>query len=311
MAYDSIIPDAFPAMYEDEWRVALQQLRSRLESFVNVEIMNGEGKRFQKIAAVESREITTRFGDTNPEEVDLEFRWLHVDFKDSAHIVDRREAIQLGEIGSPHSQILRLQLAAAGRDRDATFINGILGNAASGKRGETPIPLPADQTIPVNFVAEGTPVNSNIGLDKILEGLRRFGVSEVMGQDVERQDSATLIITHNQIPALLREEKFTSTDYSEIRRLHTGTVISLMGVSIVAINPSLLPYDADNDIRTCVMFARDAVVFGVAENPQSWVDVLPGKKHDVQLRTEWGWGALRLYDEGVLRILCDESPPAA
>jgi hypothetical protein len=49
------------------------------------------------------------------------------------------------------------------------------------------------------------------------------------------------------------------------------------------------------------------VVFGIAENPQAWVDELPTKRHDVQLRTEWGWGATRLDDEGVIEIPCDES----
>lgn len=310
MAFDSIIPDAFPDQYQDEWRLELQQLSARLESYVNTEIVNADGKRFQTIAAVEAREITTRFGDTNPEEVDIEFRWLYVDFKDSQHIIDRREALQLGSIGSPHNQILRLQRSAAARDRDKTLIDGILGPVASGKNGTTPIPLPASQTIAVNFVGEGTQINNNLDSRKILEVLRMFGVAEVMGQDVENGDSATIVISHNQIPSLLRDEKFTSADYSEIRRLHSGTVISLMGMSIVCVSPKLLPYDPVTDVRTCVAFARNSVVFGIAENPTSWVDVLPGKKHDVQLRSEWGWGVVRLDDAGVIRILCDESPPA-
>lgn len=309
MAYDGIIPDAFPRLYEDEWRLELQQLSSRLEAYVNTEVIHGEGKRFQKIAKVEARSITTRFGDTNPEEVDIEFRWLYVDFKDSQHIVDRREAMQLGAIGSPHSQIMRLQLAAAGRDRDKTLVDQILGPVATGKNGNVPVSLPAGQTIAVDFTGS-TAANNNLDSRKILEALRRFGVANVMGQNVENQDSATLIITHNQIPSLLRDTKFTSIDYSEIRRLHTGTVISLMGMSIVCVSPEILPYDSVTDYRTCVAFARNSVVFGIAENPTSWVDVLPGKKHDVQLRSEWGWGAIRIDDEGVLRILCDESPPA-
>jgi enoyl-[acyl-carrier protein] reductase I len=51
-----------------------------------------------------------------------------------------------------------------------------------------------------------------------------------------------------------------------------------------------------------------SVAFGLAESPQAWVDVLPGTRHDVQLRTEWGWGATRIEDEGVITIVCDESP---
>ena len=75
---------------------------------------NGEGKRFQRLASFEVRDITTRFGDTNPDDIDIEFRHLFVGFKDIAHIIDRREALQLGGVGSPHSAILRNQLSAAG-----------------------------------------------------------------------------------------------------------------------------------------------------------------------------------------------------
>lgn len=311
MAYDSIIPDAFPNIYEDEWRLAHQQLTARLAPFVNVETVNGAGKRFQTIAQVEAREITTRFGDTNPDEIDIEFRWLYVDFKDSAHIIDRREALQLGTIASPHAQILREQKAAAARDRDKTLVLGILAPAASGKNGNVPIPFPTSQNIPVNYVPVGTPVNSGLTFDKILEMLARFGTANVMGQDVENQTTAVLVIEHRHIPMLLRETRFTSADYTEIRRLSSGHVISLMGVAIVAVTQGILPYDSATDISGVLAFARDSVVFGVAEEPMAWADVLPGKRHDVQLRTEWGWGALRLHDEGVLIIYVDNSPPAA
>lgn len=304
MAYDSVIPDAFPALYSDEWRLGLQQLTSRLESFVNTEVIHGEGKRFQRIAPVTARQIDTRFGDTNPDDIDIEFRWLYVNFKDSAHRLDRREALQLGAVGSPHSQVLRLQLAAALRDRDKTLIDGIRGSVQSGKTGGTAIPLPAAQKIAVDFGSSGT--NNNLTFKKILEIMRLFGVSEVTGQDVDNQSPATLVISHNQIASLLKEAQFTSSDYSEIRRLHTGEVVNLMGMAIKAVSPALLPYDSGTKVRSCYAFARNSVVFGIAENPQVWVDELPNKKHDIQLRTEWGWGATRLEDEGVIEIPCDE-----
>lgn len=303
MSFDSIVPDAFPNLYSDEWRLGLQQLTSRLDSYVNTEIIHGESKRFSKLAPVTARQITSRFGETNPDDLDIEFRHLYVGFKDSAHILDRREAMQLGAVGSPHAQILRLQLAAAGRDRDKTLIDAIRGTVQSGKTGGTPIPLPATQKIGVQFGNAG--VNSNLTFNKILELSRMFGVSEVTGQDTENQSAATIVLSHNQIASLLKDARFTSTDYSEIQRLHTGKVINLMGLSIKAVSPALMPVTAA--VRSCYAFARNSVVFGIAENPQAWVDELPTKRHDVQLRTEWGWGALRLDDEGVIEIACDEN----
>jgi hypothetical protein len=250
---------------------------------------------------VTARQITTRFGDTNPDDIDVEFRHLYVNFKDSAHILDRRETMQLGSIGSPHSQIMRLQLAAAGRDRDKTLIDALGGSVASGKTGGTPIALPASQQISVSLGA----ANSNMNFEKFIEACRLLGSNDVAGQDVENQSPLTLILSHNQVAALLKLDKFTNADYG-LQRLMSGEVVNFMGVAIKAVSPSLLPYDAGSKVRKCYMFARNSVIFGFAENPQAWVDELPTKRHDVQLRTEWGWGALRLDEEGVVEIPCDE-----
>lgn len=304
MAFDATIPDAFPQLYSDMWRLQLQQLTSRLDSFVNTEIVHGEGKRYQKLPSVDARQITTRFGDTDPEDIDVEFRWLYVNFKDSAHRVDRREAMQLGSVGGPHSQILRLQLAAALRDRDKTLIDGIRGNAQTGKTGGTAVALPADQKIAVDFSSAGT--NNNMPFEKLLEVMRLMGVKNVAGQDVDQVSPVTVIISHNQVASLLKQPELTSIDYSEIRRLHSGQVINFMGMAIRAVTPDLLPYDSGTKVRSCYAFARDSVVFGIAENPQAWVDELPTKRHDIQLRTEWGWGCSRLDEEGVIEIACDE-----
>lgn len=303
MAFTNIVPDAFPLLFADQWRLGVQQLTSRLESYVNTEIINGESKRYQTLASVAARQITTRFGDTNPDDLDIEFRHLYINFKDSAHILDRREALQLGSVGSPHSQVLRLQLAAAGRDRDKTLIDGIRGTVQTGKTGAVGVALPAGQQISVSLGA----TNSNLNFEKILEVNRLLGAASVTGQDVEGNSPVVLVISHNQIAALLKEPEFTSSDYSELRRLHTGEVINLMGMSIKCVAPDLLPYDSGTAVRKCYAYARNSVVFGIAENPQAWVDELPTKRHDVQLRTEWGWGATRLDDEGVIEIPCDES----
>jgi hypothetical protein len=301
MAYDSNIPDAFPNLYSDQWRLGVQQLASRLESVVNTEIVNGESKRYQKLPSVAARQITTRFGDTNPDDLDVEFRHLYVNFKDSAHIVDRREVLQLGSVGSPHSQIMRLQLAAAGRDRDKTLIDALGGTVASGKTGGTPIVLPATSKVGVSFAAN----DSGFTFEKFIESCRLLGSADVAGQDVENQSPLSLVLSHNQVADMLKETEFTSADYG-LQRLMSGEVVNFMGVAIKAVSPALLPYTSATKVRMCYMFARNSVVFGIAENPQAWADELPMKRHDVQLRTEWGWGALRLDEEGVIEIACDE-----
>lgn len=307
MAFDSVIPDGFPDLYTDQWRLELQQLQSRLAPFVDIVPMNGEGKRFQRLPKVNKRNITTRFGDTNPEDIDVEYRWLYVNFKDCAHRLDRREALQLGAVGSPHSEILKLQAAEAGRDMDETLVDDIIGTIQSGKTGSGSITLPSAQTIAVDYVDSGATANSGLTFAKLLEVATRFGVSQVFGQDAEMRSQAAIAISPRQLKNLLLEEKLTSADYG-LRRLMSGEVVAAFGLAIKVVDPNILPYNSGTDVRTCVAWARNSVKFGVAENPTAFVDELPEKRHDIQLRTEWGWGATRLDDEGVISVLCDESP---
>jgi hypothetical protein len=308
MPYDSLIPDGFPSIYADDWKLQFQQLSSRLAPFVNIDTLHGEGKRYQRLPKQEARAITTRFGDTNPADINAEYRWCYAAFADSAHIIDRREAMQLGAVGSPHDAIMRLQLAAARRHMDEVLIDALGGATASGKTGGTPISYASEcEEIAVNFVDSGSPANSGMTFAKLLEVSTRFGLADVTGQDVEGEYSACVVMTHRQIKNLLLEEKLTSADYG-MRRLQEGQVVQFAGMAIKAVTPNLLPHNAGTDVRTCYAFVRDAVAFCQAESPTAFVDVLPGKRHDVQLRTEWGWGAARLDGDGVIGILCDESP---
>lgn len=308
MSFTSTIPDGFPNLYDDQWRIEMQQLESRLAPFVDAIPLNAEGKRFQRLPKVEARQITTRHGDTNPDDIGTEYRWLYPNFKDSAHILDELEVKQLGSVGSPHPQILKLQLAAARRDQDATLINGVLGDVQSGKTGATALTFASEcDTIAVDYVDSGSTANSGMTFAKLLEVSTRFGLADVAGQDVENQFMACVALTHRQIKDLLREEKLTSADYG-LQRLMTGQVVAFAGMAIKAVNKDLLPYNSSTKVRTCVAFVREAVAFGKAMEPYARVDVLPTKSHSVQLRSVWGWGCTRLDPDGVIAINCDEEP---
>lgn len=308
MAFDSSVPDGFPNQYDDEWRIEMQQLDSRLAPFVDTFPLNAEGKRFQRLPKVTARQITTRHGDTNPDDIDAEYRWCYVNFKDSAHILDELEVKQLGSVGSPHVQIMKLQKAAARRDQDKTLIEGIRGTVQSGKTGSTPISFASEcASIAVNYVDSGTAANSGMTFSKLLEVSTRFGLADVGGQDVENSFAGCVVLTHRQIKDLLREEKMTSADYG-LQRLLTGQVVGFAGLAIKAVTPDLLPHNVATDVRSCYAFAREAVAFGIAMDPYARVDVLPQKSHAVQLRSVWGWGCTRLDGDGVIEILCDESP---
>ncbi len=304
---NSSVPDGFQLQYADEWAIGLGQRASRLQSYIDVVPISGESKRFQRIQGVTSRRLTERFGTSNPDDVLTEYRWLDVHMDKAVHRMSRLDALMLGSSGSPHEAVLKAHLQEAGRQMDATIIAGCLDGVRAGKTGGTTIALPATQNIGVGFVNSGSPVNSGLTFAKLLEIATRFGIDQVTGQDVEDQSQVCLIISHRQANNLMQEQKLTSSDFG-MQRLMQNEIVNFGGMSIKAVAPFLLPYDAVTDIRTCVAFAREAVVFGMAESPISRVDDLIDGDYDVQIYSSWGWGACRKIDEGVITIACDESP---
>ncbi len=307
MAFTSNIPDGFALQYSDEWTIALAQRASRLQAYIDVEPIHGESKRFQRIEGATARRVTSRFGNTNPADVNTEYRWLDVHFDNLAHRLDRREGIMLGQVGSPHNAVLRSHSQEAGRQMDATIINGCIGDVRAGKTGGTTISLPAGQAIAYNFVDSGSATPSGMTFAKLLEIATMFGISQVTGQDIEDHSEATVILSPRQVKNLLLEQKLTSSDYG-FQRLASGQIVNAFGLAIKSVAPHLLPYNSSTDIRTCVAFAREAVVFGMAEAPMSRVDELVDGNYDIQIYSEWGWGCCRKIDEGVITIDCDESP---
>jgi hypothetical protein len=137
MSFTNIVPDHFPSLYQDEWRLELQQLTSRLQGLVPTYAVQGESRRFNKLGKVSSSPMTGRFADSAPQDVSTEMRSLYVDWRTVEHFVSKVDSVRLGEIDSPHNAIIKSHMAEAGRDRDAAIIAMLGGSAYEGKNGNT------------------------------------------------------------------------------------------------------------------------------------------------------------------------------
>lgn len=306
--FDTLNFQGLPVIYETELRMALQQMTSRIRPFVDVVPVNGGYRRFATLQSTESQPINTRFGQTNPTELGKELRSLFIKFSKSALIADRREILQQGTLGNPLSRWMEAQKAAAARDFDRTFINAILGNVLTGTNNDVSVALPSAQDIPVNYAYSGSGTNTGMTLDKILAGKEFFMRNNLTGQGIENYSEVFCAIGARQWNDLLHENKLINHDFHTDRPLDTGIIRTAVGVDFIVVDDSVLPYNAGTDIRTCVMWARRSVVAGIAEDPIFKMDALPGQNYDWQLYMEWGWGATRLDEAGVLRIFADQSP---
>ena len=302
MAITSTVPDHFPTLYESEWRLELQQMTSRLNSLVPTYPVQGESRRFNKLGKVTSSPLTGRFQDSAPQDVDTEMRHLYVNFRTVENFVSKVDSIRLGEIDSPHNGIIKSHMAAAGRDRDSAIIAMLGGDVYEGKNGTSTVAFDtANYSIAKTY--DYAAVGSDVGLtyDKIVNARTRLGANNVAGQNVEGSSPLGMVITHDEVEDLLHDDKFINRDYrAKLEEAQSGSIVDAFGFTIIAVDGSLLP--ASSNTRACYAFAKDCVAFGYAAEPETFVDVLPQKRHDTQIRSEWGWGGTRLDDAGVIQI---------
>ena len=302
MAITSTVPEHFPTLYQDEWRLEVQQLSSRLQGLVPVYPVMGDSRRFNKLGKISSKDLTGRFQDSAPDDVSTEMRHLYVNFKTAENFVSRVDSIRLGEIDSPHSSIMKSHMAAAGRDRDQAIIDMLGGDVYEGKNGTSTVAFDtANYSIAKTYVYSGTPANSGLTYDKIVNARTRLGLKNVAGQNVEGGSPLGMVITHDEIEDLLHDDKFINRDYrAKLEEAQSGSIVDAFGFTIIAVDPALMPVASNT--RACYAFAKNCVAFGYAEDPQTFVDTLPTKRHDVQIRSEWAFGGTRLDDEGVIQI---------
>lgn len=149
-----------------------------------------------------------------------------------------------------------------------------------------------------NEIAVGT---TNLTLDKLI------AAKEYLMEE-EAPDGYFFVMSPNQLSALLKLEKLTSSDYNSLRALVKGDLDTFMGFNFIIVSDKnangKLPKTGDD--RTCYAYTREALgaVYRMDPDVNVWYS-------DDQL----SWladsrtigGASILDNGGVTKIICDET----
>lgn len=314
--YNLAVNEYTPAIY-----AGIQQMRSRTERYLRVYPMAGRQRRFNIIDPVNSQEITDLYGDTNPQQANFKVRWLKTTPFKTTHEIARIDMEQAGTIESPIPRIVQSERMEMARRRDQITVNGLIGTAWTGENGDIAVPFDETKnTIPVGYTPTGTYAASGLTFEKLLRVKTIFGSRNVIGQDVDRQDlggpEIIMLVSHEELASMLREERFTSILYNVTRPLEDGNIWDFMGIRFIALSPEMLPFGsrplgtaADptagaqvNNVRTCIAFNMNSVAFGVLEELFVRIDERRDKQYVWQTYTEIAMGCTRIEDKGVLKV---------
>jgi hypothetical protein len=303
MAFDDIIPSHFPELYQTEWELDYQQMMDHVKQYVEVYPVQGDVRKFPRMGTLGTTKYTQRSDAgpgpriTNPDMGDTEIVSLFTDFYYADPIeVDRREAIKLGSIASPHSAFKRSQLAAMMRRVTKVIIDGVLGTRFLGKNGTTQESLPSSQLLSTF---------STMSYDLLDEVYTQYGDAQVLGQHVDNVTNVTIICRHKDLKAFRNDANIKDSDFSDVRPIDRGTIYQWRDFTFVCVPGSqftTITSGSDVDKVDLVCFARDAVAFGDTEAPFAGADVIPEWHRNVLLQLEAGFGCTRTNNEGVYAL---------
>lgn len=292
------IGTAFVEQYSNMITMLSQQQGSKLRDKVWVKTEQAERVFFEQIDQVEYQNNTERHGDTPIMSTPHLRRAVTPQDIEWGDMIDKQDKVKM--LIDPLSTYSINGAYTLGRGVDDFIIEAATGTAYTGKRGTTPVVLPATQKVAVNLGG------SNIGLTvaKLIAAKSLFGQNEV---DIEHpMNKLYYVWSQEQEDDLLATTQVTSADYNSVKALVKGEVNSFMGFEFV--KTQRLQHDATTDIRTNFAFAKSGIGLNVNMDITTNIGVDPGKKFNVRVYLCMSAGATRVEEEKVVQVLCDQAP---
>ncbi len=283
------IPSHYTTEFSTNWIHRAQQTLARFDAYVVDEQFEGERKRYDRLFKQTSRLRTERKAPTPVAEAATDSRWCYRQTYDLTNVLAEEDARNLGRLILPTSEYVQSHSYAYHRDCDAVAYAAALGNAVTGELGTSTSALPSGQKI-----AHGA---TGLTLPKL-----RQAVEILNGADLQDQMERILVVSPKQMSALLAEQTVTSADYNNVKALVDGRVDTFMGFKFVVSNLLTL----SGSTRSCVAWCKGSIK-RVKGAMRTTIDRLPGTSNATQIFSSWDLSAVRVYDEGVVQIDCQES----
>jgi len=313
------ISTSFVKQYDSTLHMLLELKGNMFTGKCIEESINGEEKYYDQLGSIYASEVTQQFADSPESDITHARRRVVATPYDVGIGLDKFDKVQ--ELINPESGYVQRQVSALQRKGAIEFMNGALGDAGTGKAGTTAVAFDTDQIIPV---ATGDTGSTGMNLEKLQATLQQFEENNLMLDDP--MNHLYFAWGPQQKKELLEQEKVTSSDYATIKALVNGQINNYYGFEFVSSN--MVPYMnagatgaeltwtatdnpsdvSTNDIRACFAWAKSGVV--QVTNPNLSTDVSQRKDKSNNwysyscLRT----GAVRMEEEKVVLIPCDQSP---
>lgn len=289
----SQITTAFVQQYSANVQMLSQQMGSRLRDAVRVESIVGKNAFMDQIGVATAQLRTSRHADTPQLDTPHARRRLSLADYEYADLIDDEDKVRM--LIDPTSSYAQAAAAAMGRAMDDVIITAALGTASTGETGSGSASLDAT----ANMVGSSS-TNVNLSVSILREAKRKLDA-----QDVDPSIPRYIAVGPSQIESLLSETAVTSADFNTVKALVQGEVDTFMGFKFIMTNR--LSIDS-NDIRSCFAWAEDGITLGIGKDISARIDERADKGYATQVYYCMSIGAVRMEENKVVKIFCDETP---
>lgn len=287
------VTTAFVQQYSANVQMLSQQMGSRLRDAVRVENVVGKNAFIDQIGSATAALRTSRHADTPQMDTPHDRRRLSLADYEYADLVDDQDKVRM--LIDPTSSYARAAAAAMGRAMDDVIITAATGTANTGETGSGSASLDAT----ANSVGSASS-NDGLTLAKLREAKRKMDLN-----DVDPSIPRYIAVGPKQIEDLLGDTTVTSSDFNTVKALVQGELDTFMGFRFIMSNR--LSVDS-NDIRKCFAWAEDGLTLGIGKDISARIDERADKGYATQVYYCMSIGAVRMEEDKVVQIFCDETP---
>jgi hypothetical protein len=307
MALGGGFQDHYVRMFRDGLEHELQQKGSKLRALVTVEAGMGERTYFDKIGVATSYTRTTRYEDKQIGNNTFERRLVTPTLLESNYIIDELDLVRYAN--SPENDVVRAMTMELGRQIDDVIINALGGTAGRELNG-------ASSNVAFDTSNNQIAVNTNTytsltGDTALHEGklLLAKRILQTNHIDLDMED-IFVVASAKQMANLMARMKDTGIGRQDFLNMMPLTVPGLdrgldglFGMRFIA--SERLGVDGSSD-QYAYVFPKSALKLAIYKD--LGVDI--HKRYDkasnpTEITANLALGAVRMFEEKVVRILCD------
>ncbi len=209
-----------------------------------------------------------------------------------ADLVD--DADKVRALIDPTSTYARAAAAAMNRSLDDVIIPAMNATAYTGVAGGTSTALPSSQKTATSDQSDGLSIAKLRSAKYILDN-----------NDVDPSLKRYVCCGPKQIQDLLALTEVTSSDYNVVKALATGTVDSFLGFQFITSTRLNLDATYTSD-RLVFAFTEDAIKLAIGKDVTAKISERADKSYSTQVYYSMDAGAVRMEEEKVVQIPCNE-----